>query len=145
MAVSLALKRERSPSFFNNPLVVLYGEFVIPAAAATYHLWDLPAQFRVLDGYVDVTVAGVHGAGNPAAELSILAKDDAADPDDTTERVINVADTNSAAINRMQSSKQLTTGSDGNKVLAYYRGTTQDTSGETIRVMIQAIRDDILF
>lgn len=143
MAVSTALKRKRHPSAQNQPVVALYGEFVIPVAAATYHLWEIPNNCRIIDAYVDVVVAGVHGAGNPAAELALLDKADAADPSDTAERIVAVADSNTASLTRMAGVglQQKAVGHDS--VLAYYRGTTQDTSGETIRVYALMIRDDL--
>lgn len=144
MAVSTAIKKNRSRGVQNHPLAVLYGEFVVPVGTATYHLWDLPYRARVIDAYVEVTVAAVHGAGALTASLAVLDNDDVAAPDATTEEVIAIANPEATGLTRMiAGSNQIQAASTTKRqVLAYYRGTTADTSGETIRVMALVVRDD---
>lgn len=55
-AINTTVKKKRSPGPQNQQHVFYYGSFAFPLAAGNYHLWDIPPRVRIISGYVDLDV-----------------------------------------------------------------------------------------
>jgi hypothetical protein len=147
-AVITSIKKIRKLGPQNEPAYVYYGEFQVPLALGNYHLWEIPSKVRIVDAYVDVLVAATGGTpGNFV--LGIIQDNDATTIVGATEIIIPATSSTAAAMTRMitaaggRQQKVPDPVTNERYAVVYNREAAATTTGELIRVMLLAVRDDL--
>lgn len=150
-AINASFKKRRAPGPQNEPVMVYFGVFpsattLFPIAVGNYHLWDVPPKMRIIDGYVQVVVAG---GGASAAILGIMKNDDATSVD-AGETIVGAITSGTVGVFRHSTATPWTmfpvpepTVLGERYVLVWNREAVQTTTGERIIVVLFAVRDDL--
>ena len=151
MSIITVTKRKRTRTIQNNPMASLYWRGQLPVGNGPFHLFDIGPGRRVIDANVEVTIAGVHGAGAMLADLVLCQVDDAAPGASTV--IVNDANMEAVGNTRMTSDGQRRAPtvdivppidqSGGGAVLALFLSVSPDTSPAAVAITAFVINDDL--